>query len=198
MEAKNMNTDGRLLRGEARRMLLLDASVRIVAGLGARALTHRAAAKAASVSLASVTYHFPSSADLRRATYEHAGSRLSLQFIEQIPPETAKLDTLPDICGAFAVQLLTKNRTDALTVFEMIVAASHDPELRPVTRLLNERFAARLEPYLGSIDAAIAVGTAMQGLILAAFTLDGSGQADWLRRAVSDLVRRYRVEPRHT
>jgi DNA-binding transcriptional regulator YbjK len=190
-----MATDGRLLRGEARRTLLLDASVRIVAEQGASALTHRAAAKAAEVSLASVTYHFPSSVDLRRATYEFAGSRIGLTFADQIPPDASQREILSDLCGDFAARLLVEHRTDVITVFEMILAAVHDPALRPVTRLLNDRLARLLAPYLGSGESALAVSAAMQGLILAAFTLDGSGHGDWLRGAVSELVHRYRALP---
>lgn len=52
-----MKVDGRLSRGTTRDAL--DAAVRIVAEFGANALTHRAVAKSAQVSFASVTYHFP-------------------------------------------------------------------------------------------------------------------------------------------
>jgi DNA-binding transcriptional regulator YbjK len=52
-----MKADGCLSRRRTRDAL--DAAVRIVAEFGANALTHRAVAKSAQVSLTSVTYHFP-------------------------------------------------------------------------------------------------------------------------------------------
>jgi DNA-binding transcriptional regulator YbjK len=79
-----MKADGHLSRGTARKALLLDAAVRIVAEFGTNALTHRAVAKSAQVSLASITYHFPSSEALRSAALasarvSEAGSRNVLE-----------------------------------------------------------------------------------------------------------------------
>jgi DNA-binding transcriptional regulator YbjK len=188
--------DGRLARGDARRTLLLDAAVRIVGEQGVVALTHRAVAAGAAVSLASVTYHYPSIDDLRRATFEHAGSRIGLEFLGLVAHTAAEPDDLPDICGDFTAHLVTERRIDTIAVFEMILAAGHDPELGPVKGLLDQRLAQLLEPYVGSAAAAFTVTAAMQGLVLTALSLDRVGGPGWLRGAVSDLIRRYRGNPR--
>ena len=186
-----MKTDGRLSRGMTRKTKLLDASLSIVAESGANALTHRAVAKQAQVSLASVTYHFPSSDDLRRATFEYAGSRIGMQFVGLVK-STLDIESLPEICAKFTVGLVTDHRTDTITVFEMILAAGHDPQLSPVTRLLNDRLAKLLKPYLRSNAAAKTVSAAIQGLVLTALAIDRPNRGSWLRSAVSDLIRRYR------
>jgi DNA-binding transcriptional regulator YbjK len=187
-------TDGRLARGDARKTLLLDAAVRIVGEQGVGALTHRAVAAGAGVSLASVTYHYPSIDDLRRATFEHAGSRIGLEFVGLLVRTAApEPDALPDICGDFTAHLVTERRTDTIAVFEMILAAAHDPELGPVKRLLDQRLAQLLMSYVGSEGAAFTVTAAMQGLVLTALALDRARDPAWLRGAVSDLIRRYRA-----
>ncbi|MEV6735804.1 TetR family transcriptional regulator [Streptomyces sp. NPDC051104] len=188
-------TDGRLARGDARRTLLLDAAVRIVGEQGVGALTHRAVAAAAAVSLASVTYHYPSIDDLRRATFEHAGSRIGLEFVGLSAHTAEEPDALPDLCGDFTAHLVTERRTDTIAVFEMILAAGHDPELGPVKGLLEQRLARLLTPYVGSEAAAFTVTAAMQGLVLTALALDRAGEPGRLRDAVSDLIRRYRATP---
>ena len=88
--------DGRLARGAARRELLLDAAARVVSERGSAALTHRAVAAEAGVSLASVTYHFASVADLHRATFEHVGKHRVLANAARIDSPTART-LAPDV-----------------------------------------------------------------------------------------------------
>lgn len=188
-----MKADGRLSRGTTRKALLLAAAVRIVAEFGANALTHRAVAKSAQVSLASVTYHFPSSEALRSATYEYAGSQIGQELVRLVLETSSNVEALPDICADFTARLVTDHRINTMTVFEMIVAAGHDPQLSSVTKLLNERLAKLLAPYLGSKEAAYTVSAAMQGLVLTALAIDRPQSRQWLRSSVSDLIRRYRI-----
>lgn len=188
--------DGRLARGEARKTLLLDAAVRIVGEQGAGALTHRAVAAGAAVSLASATYHYPSIDDLRRATFQQAGARIGLEFLDLVARTAARPDELPELCGDFTAHLVADRRTDAIAVFEMILAAGHDPGLGPVKQLLDQRLGRILEPYVGSAVAARTVTAAMQGLVLAALTPDPTRDPNWLREAVGDLIRRYRATSR--
>jgi DNA-binding transcriptional regulator YbjK len=190
-----MQADGRLSRGATRKTLLLDAAARVVAESGANALTHRAVAKGAQVSLASVTYHFPSSEALRSATYEYAGSCIGQEFASLVLETASNLEALPDICADFTTRLVSDHRINTMTVFEMIVAAGHDPQLSPVTSILNERLAKLLKPYLGSKEAAHIVSAAIQGLVLTALAIDRPKSRRWLRSSVSDLIRRYRTVP---
>jgi DNA-binding transcriptional regulator YbjK len=186
--------DGRLRRGGARRALLLDAGVRVVAGNGAGNLTHRAAAAEAGVSLASVTYHFPSIDELRRATFDHAGSLVGLAFRDRVLTADAHAEDVGEMLADYATALVVDRREATVAVFEMITAATHDHGLRPVVEILNARLAALLAPYVGSHSQALTAAAAVQGLILTALATD-LGSPDDLRAAVLDLITRFRVQP---
>ena len=181
--------DGRLARGAARRELLLDSAVRVVASAGSGALTHRAVATEAGVSIASTTYHFPSISDLRSATLEHAGSRIGMQLVWLVSDATASVEDTPEICAAFAVRLVEEQRVDTAAVFELIVAAGHDETVRPVVAAFNGYLANVLTPYIGDRDRALRVGAAIQGLLLV--HLASSSSTPGLGAAVADLIRRY-------
>jgi TetR/AcrR family transcriptional regulator, regulator of biofilm formation and stress response len=181
--------DGRLERGAARRALLLDAAARVVAERGSAALTHRAAAAKAGVSLASATYHFPSAADLHRAVFDHVGSAIGLELVALIADAAQDAAAVPAVCADFAVRLASERRVETAAVFEMIVAAGHDAELRPVAQFFRDRLTELFLPYVGDAAAARTVGSAVQGLVLTAVM---SGEHGALRGAVEDLIRRYR------
>jgi DNA-binding transcriptional regulator YbjK len=184
--------DGRLARGELRKLLLLDAAVKVVADGGSGALTHRAVASDAGVSLASVTYHFPSIGDLREAMFDHAGSRVGLAFRDLIETAGTRAEDVPELTAAFSVSLVTERRVDTTAVFEMIVAAGHDASLRPLVRFFNDRLAELLGPYVGERFTALTVAAAIQGLILGYLAQTDVEDAQALHDGITDLVRRYR------
>ena len=188
-----MTTDGRLARGESRKNLLLDAAVNVVAERGSGALTHRAAAAAAGVSVASVTYHFPSIADLRQAMFDHAGSRIGLAFRSAIEAASSDVADIPEIAAAFSASLVGERRVDTTAVFEMIIAAGHDPSLRPLVQFFNDRLADLLAPYTGNRFSALTIAAAIQGLILTDLARSDSEEAHGLHIAVADLIRRFRA-----
>jgi DNA-binding transcriptional regulator YbjK len=185
--------DGRRARGTARRDLLLNAAVRVVADSGSGSLTHRAVATEAEVSIASVTYHFPSIADLRRETLSHAGSSIGLELAELVRTASANVDDTPDICAAYAVRLVMERRVETAAVFELIVAAAHDEDLRPVVAFYQGMLADLLTPYEGDRGRAQTVGAAIQGLLLVQMVSPFPPDPNGLGLAVADLIRRYRA-----
>jgi DNA-binding transcriptional regulator YbjK len=194
-------SDGRRARGSARRTLLLDAAVRVVADAGSGSLTHRAVASDAGVSVASVTYHFPSIGELRRETLSHAGSSIGLELAGLVTAATANVDDTPDICAAYAVRLITQRRVETAAVFELIVAAAHDEDLRPVVAVYHGMLADLLTPYAGERDRAQTIAAGVQGLLLVQMVSPFPPDASGLGAAVADLIRRFRVRqpaPRNT
>jgi DNA-binding transcriptional regulator YbjK len=185
-------SDGRLERGRARRELLLDAAVAVIASQGASQLTHRAAAIEAGVSLASVTYHFPGIDDLRRAAFAHAGSRIGLAFRALIQARGNRPDRIPELAADYVATLVEDRRQDTVAVFEMILAASHNKQLRPVIRELEGHLADLLTPYVGDQKTGITVGASIQGLVLSHLAQPRATGAGSLRDAVADLVRRFK------
>ena len=184
-------TDGRLARGAARRTLLLETAIWIVADRGSGSLTHRAVAEAAQVSVASVTYHFPSIVDLRRETFEHAGSSIGLELAGLVLAASTRIEDTPEICAAFAVRLVVERRVVTAAMFELIVAAAHDEELRPLVAMYNDRLTDLLTPYEGDHRNAQIVGAAIQGLLIVHLASPYGVDASALGEAVADLIRRY-------
>jgi DNA-binding transcriptional regulator YbjK len=185
-------SDGRLQRGRARRELLLDAAVAVIAAQGASQLTHRAAAAEAGVSLASVTYHFPGIDDLRRAAFAHAGSRIGLAFRSIVQARGNQPDRIPELTADYVATLVDDRRQDTVAVFEMILAASRDKLLRSVIRELDGHLADLLALYVGDRRTGLLVGASIQGLVLKHLAHPRAAGAGSLRHAVADLVRRFK------
>ncbi len=184
-------TDGRLARGATRRSLLLESAIRIVADRGSGSLTHRAVADEAHVSVASVTYHFPSINDLRRETLEQAGSSIGLELAGLVLAAATRVEETPEICAAFATRLVVERRVETAAVFELIVAAAHDEKLRPVVALYNDRLTNLLAPYEGDQRRARIAGAAIQGLLIVHLASPFPTDPHALGEAVVDLIRRY-------
>jgi DNA-binding transcriptional regulator YbjK len=186
-----MSTDGRLARGEQRKILILDAAIAVVAESGSGSLTHRAAATRADVSVASVTYHFPSIDDLRLAMFDHAGSRIGMTFRTAVEGLGGRIEGVPELCAIYASELVTSQRIDTVAVFEMIVAAFHDEQLRPLARFFNQRLTDLLEPYVGNRKHAFSAASAVQGIILSALA-EGQKESDTtFQDSIIDLIQRY-------
>jgi DNA-binding transcriptional regulator YbjK len=183
--------DGRRERGRARRELLLDAAVSVIATRGASELTHRSVAAEAGVSLASVTYHFPGIDDLRSAAFEFAGGRVGLAFRALVEAQGADVSGIPDLAADYAVTLVGENRKETLAVYEMILAAHRDDALKPIIRELDGHLADLLVPYVGTKAAALTVGSSIQGLILTDLAGGAPHRTTALRAAVADLIRRF-------
>lgn len=187
-------------RGAARRAALLDAAVSVVAVDGSSGLTHRAVAAAAQVSLASVTYHFDSIEELRRATFERALEVLDDELAQLVQTRGGTMERMPGMFADYVVALLTQHREAAVTVNEMIVAASHDDRLRPTFHAYQEHLAGLLSPCVGGPEAGFMVAAALQGLVLSGLThqdrrpADDDGVVRW-RAAVVELINRVRHHP---
>ena len=127
------HVDGRRSRGQARRGVILDAAVQCVSRDGVGALTHRAAAGKAGVSLASVTYHFPSIEDLLDATLvvclDHmlANQKATLADIE------GGADAV-DACVALVVRQIGDDREHTAALSEMIYWAARRQDKAALVR----------------------------------------------------------------
>ncbi len=167
----------------------------VVAAGGSSALTHRAVAATAQVSLASVSYHFASIEDLRRSTFESSLTALDNELARAVELRGGTVERMPRVFADYVVALLTRHREAVLTVNEMIVAASHDGELRPIFHAYQEHLSDLLAPCVGGQEAGLMVAAALQGLILSAVTYqdgttsDGEDVARW-RAAVIGLISR--------
>jgi AcrR family transcriptional regulator len=122
----------RVPHGEGREALMR-ATVKVVARDGLRGFTYRAVAREAGVANTLIAHHFGSAKNLLQATVEMA-AEVSLEG--ELGAVTADLESLGRSIGPAVA------RDPDLQVFqyEMLLAARHDPELRPVLERIYDTY----------------------------------------------------------
>ncbi|MEI8407482.1 MULTISPECIES: TetR/AcrR family transcriptional regulator [unclassified Kribbella] len=152
--------DGRRMRGEQRRSALLRATLTVIERDGVAGVSHRAVAAVADVSVASITYHFPTLDDLLVAALTWAAEDLTAE----LHGWGSELGARPaDELARLIEHSLVRRRGRTLVLYELYLYAARRPDLRPVAR-------AWLEP-LTEIARALTSDPQRAGLLVAA--LDG-------------------------
>jgi DNA-binding transcriptional regulator YbjK len=179
---------------------LLDAVIRIVAEVGADAVTHRRVAEVADLPLASTTYWFESKEHLLTAALERAAdgdiARLNA-FIRDAAPGAADpvalavdaiLDPVDDSGQA--------SRGSLLATYALLLEAARRPALRAVTRRWTDAYIealGRLLALAGSgdppTDAALLLAAADGLLVEQLATAEHSGLRARLCRLGAALVK---------
>lgn len=179
--------DGRTARSEASKQAILTAATAVVADNGLSGLTHRAVAAVAGVSHALVTYQFATAAALRQATFGNAIDHLTSELGLLVAEMHDRSET-PWMGGELAVRLATDLRAETLTTHELLLAASRNPELRPVAQSLVDRIADLLEPLTDDRERAEAASTALLGSVIAGMAVGADQDLDAFRSGVEHLV----------
>jgi DNA-binding transcriptional regulator YbjK len=173
-------------RGAARREALLDAVLRIVAEVGADAVTHRRVADEAGLPLASTTYYFESKEHLLTAALERAAERDTARlhaFLADAPEELADplglaidaildpVDEMPPGC-----------RSSLVATYSLMLEAARRPALRAVNRRWTDAYLdalSRLLELAGSAkpraDAALLLA-ATDGLLVEQLASDRTAE----------------------
>lgn len=179
--------DGRLTRSEASKKAILNAAISIVETAGLSCLTHRGVAAAAGVSHALVTYHFATAAALRRATFGHANDRLTGE-LSLLLADLQDPTGVPRMGSEFAVRMVTGLRAEAFTTYELLLAASRDPELQPIAIALIDGIADLLEPATGDRERAKSASIALLGNVLASMATGMDHDLEAFRVGVGQLI----------
>lgn len=190
--------DGRKLRGEQRRQELMTAGLSLVATEGIDAVTHRSVAKACGVSVASVTYHYPTVAELRNGIFGCAGDRAldAVSTAADSAPRPTDGPTTAEAAGEFAYRYCTASRDLTSTLLQLLSAAGRDATLRPVADRLNRSAENILASAVGEEDAPLVVA-AIQGILLRALSLGDAGP-DWARVTTRTLIATFTHDERKT
>jgi DNA-binding transcriptional regulator YbjK len=152
--------DGRRMRGEQRRSELLRATLTVIERDGVAGVSHRAVAAVADVSVASITYHFPTLDDLLVAALTWAAEDLTAE----LHGWASELGARPaDGLARLIEHSLVRRRGRTLALYELYLYAARRPDLRAVA-------GAWLEP-LTEIARAFTADPQKAGLLVAA--LDG-------------------------
>lgn len=133
-------------RGEARRVHILEAALRIVATEGPEALTHRRVAREAGVPLAATTYWFASKQSLLAEAYTLAAAR-DVERIEEVVA-TLKHDGLPSaddlaaLLAELAARELHDQRSGLIAGYALCLEAARRPALREISRGWTDAYVA--------------------------------------------------------
>ena len=190
-----MSGDHRPPRGEARRALILEATLRVVAEDGPAAVTHRRVAAEAGLPVAATTYWFASKDELLAEAYRLAADRDMARIRELAALYDARAST--DLAGTLTDLLvadLAESRTALLAAYSLWVEAARRPALRPIERDWTHAYVSVVERVLrlaGSphpaTDAVLLVA-ALDGLLLAQLAGDHPDPATLLRPQLERLV----------
>lgn len=190
-----MTPPARAVRGEARRALILDAALHVVAEEGAAALTHRRVAAAAGLPLAATTYWFASKDELLTEAYRLAADRDTARMRELV-------GRLPDVGAAELAGALTDllladlagGRSALIAAYSLWLEAARHPGLREVERTWTAAYVELVTDVLtraGSpqpaVDAPLLVAT-LDGLLLAQLSAPGADPETALRVPLERLV----------
>jgi DNA-binding transcriptional regulator YbjK len=191
-----LSTPARPLRGEARRGLLLEATLRLIAAEGPGAITHRRVAAEAGLPLAATTYWFASKDELLVAAYRLAAVR-DVERVQELADACADLDA-DELGGALADLVageLAQHRATLMASYALWLEAARRPELREVERSWTDAYTATVARILERAgapdphDAARLLISAIDGLILGELSRDDPAGADELRPLLERLTR---------
>ena len=145
-------------RGAARRELLLEAVLRIVADTGPDAVTHRRVAEVAELPLASTTYWFSSKDELIADALELAAERDIAALHDRVGEQAGDaLDRAVAVICAPLQEDLRASRGSLLAAYALWLEAARRPELRAITGRWTAAYhatVARLLEQAGSSDPA--------------------------------------------
>ena len=124
-------------QGNARRLLLLQTTLRLIADEGIDAVSHRSVAEAAGVPLGSTTYWFSSRQDMLRQALEHF-ARLEIESLREhlgavLGRHLSRKRLVNEFTDLLAPQL-GQARWRTVAQYAFLNEAARQPELEPVCR----------------------------------------------------------------
>ena len=152
-------TDGRRRKGERRRRLLLDATLRVIERDGTAAVSQRAVAREAAVAPSAVLYYFPTVDDLLVATL----TAVNDEYLRILTACAATADPV----AALAVAITSSTRRPAVVAeYELFLLAARRPELRGEYVRWSRALDAFLAPFTPSARRRAGAAAAVDGLFL--------------------------------
>jgi DNA-binding transcriptional regulator YbjK len=140
----------------ARRLLLLQTTLRLIADDGIDAVTHRSVAEAANVALGSTTYWFKSRQEMLREALEYF-ARLEIETLnEHLDSVLGKRLSNRQLVDEFADLLMAQlgnERWRTVAQYALLQEAARRPELEAVCREWSEAWELALSPLFESLGS---------------------------------------------
>ncbi|MGB8020641.1 MAG: TetR family transcriptional regulator [Candidatus Nanopelagicales bacterium] len=132
-------TTTRYARGEQRRRALVEAAADLLLEQGLAALSHRAVAARAGLPLASTTYYFASTDDIRDEAWQHIAQGWAARAGEVVDALPDQLDV--DQAAQAIARIIGADEASAqmLLMYERYLDAGRHQRLRPVVVAWNAR-----------------------------------------------------------
>ena len=137
-------------------MLLLDSTLRLIATGGTDAVSHRAVADPAGVSLGSTTYWFASRQVMMREALEHFARTEIESLHERLAGVLGKAPLAASAGGAVQRHLVAQlgdERWRTAAQYALLAEAARDPELERVCREWTDRLGTALTEVFESLGA---------------------------------------------
>jgi TetR/AcrR family transcriptional regulator, regulator of biofilm formation and stress response len=174
-----------------RRAVILEATLRVIAGHGADGATHRAVAAEAGVPLASTTYHFTSKDALVLEALELAIDRsiAAVRRESAAPGPTGPAQLVGRLLSLVAA-LSDDDQAPLVAQYELVLEAGRRPELRPLAERWNRAYLAGIESLAESAgltapgQAAEILSNLIEGALLTQLSVPQDGFAEGLLQAM--------------
>jgi TetR/AcrR family transcriptional regulator, regulator of biofilm formation and stress response len=154
--ARPVRGRGKRPHGQARRRLLLETTLRLIADEGIDAVSHRSVAQAAGVPLGSTTYWFASRQDMLREALEDF-ARLEIKTLRErlgaVLGRRLSRKRLVDEFTDLLVAQLGDARWRTVAQYAFLNEAARQPELEPVCREWTVAWQQALEEVFVSLGA---------------------------------------------
>lgn len=146
-------------RGEERRTQVLEATLRLLAREGPRAVTHRAVAREAGTSLRATTYYFSSRDELLVQALVHYARTAFDRFDRLREPlgseggDDDPLEQAADVLASTVLSDLEEDRTGLVAEYELALEIGRRPELEPAFSDWQKRLEKLLAAYAGLLGS---------------------------------------------
>lgn len=166
---------------EGRRRAILTAASEIIVEQGPAALTHRAIAARAGVSLGSTTQYFASIDELREATLQQLADEID-ESLTRLGPLLADLVAHPERAIAEVCEFLSDPRAVHADVALMSTGTT-DPRMRALAQRWTDRAIDLMSEHLGR-ERATAIAVYLDGATIHAALHDAPLDRDHLERVL--------------
>jgi DNA-binding transcriptional regulator YbjK len=176
--------DGRRRKGNRRRRLLIEATMRVIERSGVAAVSQRAVAQEAGVPPSAVTYYFPAVDDLLVAALVTCND----DYLNQLAECATAPDPLAQLAALIAAVRDT-NRARTAAEYELFLMAGRRPDLDKEVERWTSAVDAFLAPHVPDPVRRTGVAAAVDGLLMRCFCAPDPPSADELRAVLARLVR---------